>query len=70
MPPGGAQSTSREDGPCAGLKKHGGRLAGNGCLAIRAFTQATAYRPSSRISVTCRISSGLVTASSDILASS
>jgi hypothetical protein len=29
-PPGGAQSTSWLDGPWAGLKKHGGRLAGSG----------------------------------------
>ena len=41
-PPGGAHSTSWELGPCAGLKKHGGRLAGSGRLATRALTQAMA----------------------------
>ena len=36
-PPGGAHSMSVVDGPCAGLKKHGGRRTGRGSPATRAL---------------------------------
>ena len=41
-PPGGAHSRSCTEGPCAGLKKHGGRRMGRGSPSRRAMTQATA----------------------------
>ena len=49
--------TSRTDGPCCGLKKHGTRSSGTGLPATRARTHASENRPVASVSITMLSSS-------------
>ena len=57
-PPDGAHSTSREDGPWRGSKKHGGVRSGGSRPASRSLAEVIAKRPSSSAAPTGSKSSG------------
>ena len=64
-PPAGAHSTSREDGPWRGSKKHGARRSGGSRPSRRAMAELIAQRPSSSAMETGSSSCGLEAAFHD-----